>query len=279
MGRAWRLAIAVALVVGSLFVAGPAVAGGSTFSFTWRYVAPGQEIHGRANFSAQASSETGSVTGGPYRIYLLRGDSFIEPPVIPERAILLGTITLRPGEGNLWRATTTFTVPDVKPGLYAVSLCDDPCRHQYVGDLMGSWVHVVATPEEARLRNLIAESERRVDDRWSEVMSGLQAQIDALRVELSAADATSRRGVTALSDRLDLLAQESQRVPASSSSDGGGQAGLWLAGWLVAAAIGSAWWLSARRRKAPTLEIGESPAGDTLWRSGDEPTEELVRSR
>jgi hypothetical protein len=62
-----------------------------------------------------------------------------------------------------WVATTTFTVPDVQPGVYWVDVCDAATCTTGVGDLIGGTFVVATTALEARLLGDLPRLRGRID--------------------------------------------------------------------------------------------------------------------
>jgi hypothetical protein len=227
--------------------------GGSTFDFHRRWLAPGERVFGRTQFGDGVQGQ-GRVADGPYFAYLIRGDRFIEPPDLPRDAVRLAQVRMHGLDGDIWEASIRFVVPNVRPGTYTVSLCNDPCRNAYVGDLMGAWISVAASVEQAKIRNMEARIEERVGQQMSETTSSLQQDLDLLREAVSGEQS---RSISVGTD-LRLSAIEDQ-VKATSTqvrqlrgrADQGLTAWLWLAGWLVAGSIAAAWWRSRRGKPGP----------------------------
>jgi hypothetical protein len=141
-----------------------AAAGGSWLETEKQYYAPGDEASARGTFG-QGQLE-GRVEDGPYYAYLVPGYRWFEKPgTIPDYAIPLGPIAIRPATGNYccWVATLQFIVPDVPPGRYSIDYCNDPCTVNGMGDLIGGSFFVGETEEEARLMGRIERLEFKVD--------------------------------------------------------------------------------------------------------------------
>lgn len=246
----WALVIVVVLAVGARAV--PAEAGGSVFSFHNRWFAPGQTVAGKTEFGT-ASNHAGRVSDGPYFAYLLRGDRWIEPPHVPRDAIRVGQVEMSRAANGFWSASLRFVVPNVRPGQFMVSLCNDPCRSSNVGDLVGGWIFIAASAEQAKIKNLEIQVSDRVMEGMSQQLSDMYEQIEQLREAMGAAPPN---GITVGTEmRLDPIEQKLARMSAElrqlhEQADQGLPAWLWLAGWLVAGSIAAAWWRSRRRRIA-----------------------------
>ena len=261
MNLARRTAILVLLVVVAAARPGPAAAGGSAFGFPRPYYAPGEEAKGSTSFDPM-----GVLPDHPVHAYLLPEGTWIEPPGVPSGAVDLGAVAFSGPGGDHARVRLAFTVPSVPPGGYGISLCDVPCRTTSFGDLIGGWIRVVATPEEARTRALIDEAQSAV---WDEV-SATSARIDemARRVQSALADygraqlSRSRE----LSERIDAVqarvsALEEELATATARAEGS----PWLGGWAAAGGVALAWAGSALRRRRedrsePDPGTGASPS-------------------
>jgi hypothetical protein len=239
--------------------------GGSTFDFSRRWFAPGQEAVGRTQFGTDVNTESGELPGEPYFAYLLTGEQFIEPPHIPANAIRLARVEMRPVEGGIWEASVRFVIPTVRPGSYTVSLCNDPCRDAFVGDLMGAWISVAASAEQAKFRNLEARIEERVLQQTWDATSGFQEQLDALRERPATTVGTELR-LTASEGQIERLSAQVRDLRART--DQGTLAWLWMAGWVVAAGIAVLWRTTVirHRRSAATTRSAESlPSDEVVW--------------
>lgn len=247
----WAVLIMVALGVGAL--GSPAEAGGSTFDFHRRWFAPGQSVTGTTRFSDWTGA-TGRVADGPYFAYLVRGDQLIEPPLLPRKAIRLGEVGMKHVNGDIWKASIRFVVPNVRPGTYTVSLCNDPCRNAYVGDLMGAWISIAPSFGQAKVRNMEDRIEERVGQQMSDTTSSLQQDLDLLRDAVAAEESRTISVGTDL--RLSAIegqvkAMSTQVRQLRGQADEGLTAWLWLMGWLVAASIAAAWWRFRRGQPQP----------------------------
>jgi hypothetical protein len=259
------VALAVILLgVGAL--ATEASAGGSTFSFNQRWVVPGQRVMGTAQFSDWKGASA-HVGDGPFFAYLVRGDRFLEPRLLRTHGIRLGPIAMTQVSGDNWEASIQFMVPRVGRGHYTVGLCNDPCRSTFVGDLVGAWIVITGSAEEAKLNNLAAKVEERISQQVSDMTSDLQQQLEGLR-ESVAAEHSPTRPVAAemrlarVESR--TMAIEARLRPLQARNDPGLTAWLWLIGWLVAGGIAAAWWKSTVRaagsRRRPPASGGERAA-------------------
>lgn len=225
--------------------------GGSTFDFSRRWFAPGQVAVGRTQFGTDVNTESRELPGEPYFAYLLTGEQFIEPPHIPVNAIRLARVEMHPVEGGIWEASVRFVIPNVRPGSYTVSLCNDPCRDAFVGDLMGAWISVAASAEQAKFRNLEARIEERVLQQMWDATAGFQEQIDALRERPPTTVGTELR-LTANEEQIERLGAQVRDL--EKRADQGVVAWLWMAGWIVAAGIAVAWRATVVRRRRSAVD-------------------------
>jgi hypothetical protein len=122
---------------------------------------------------------------GPFHAHLLPNKLSFELQANLEAAVPLGAtlsiVALPEDDANDATASIEFTVPQVSPGKYQVALCNRPCRTEGVGNLVGGWIHVVATAEEASLFNLGAKLERRLQQRISEWIEPYAGEVASLR--------------------------------------------------------------------------------------------------
>jgi hypothetical protein len=248
----------------------PAAAGGSTFDFSRRWFVPGQAVVGSTQFSDGIEGQ-GRVAEGPYFAFLLRGERFIDPPRVPRNAIRLGRVRMHRFGNDIWEASLRFVVPDVGPGSYTVSLCNDPCRNAFVGDLMGAWISIAASAEQAKMKNLEARIEERVTQQMWDATAGFQEQLDALRGEVAANRSPSVTVGTEL--RLTPIEDQIERLNAQvrdlqERTDQGLTAWLWMAGWIVAVGVAVLWRATAlrQRRSAAIARLAEPPPSDeVVW--------------
>jgi hypothetical protein len=254
---------AVILVAGLAAIvipAGAAAGGGAVFNFNRDYYVPGDMAVGQTVFST--SKEHRHLLDRTFYAYLIPESRWIDPPRIPKGSVPIGTVSL---DGL---AQVSFRIPDVAPGDYTVGMCDRPCRHAYVGDLVGGWITVVGSREEARLRGLIDRLGRRLDG----VRGGLSKQgeradrrAQELRAEiadLTAATGKWERRQAWLETRLAQL----EREPTGLTFDRAG----WAVAALAIAALAASMW--RRRRRAP---VAFPPAAPPAKRTDQVPEWQL----
>jgi hypothetical protein len=277
MNRRWFAVIAVCIGA-VLALATSAAGGGAVFDFDSDYYVPGDTVTGSTAVGFEGGTFADFEKGGPFFGLLFRsGRDFRR-----ESATLLGPIAFDPrGDGNVAIARISFTVPDVRPGLYEIATCNEDCSIRWIGDLVGGWFTVVATREEIPFREL--------EDRLTERIRTLQGRLQMFRdrlvdVETQANNAASDGQLAVNSGRdLDATMSRLQAELARLRDESGSLPLAELAGWFAAglmASLGVAL-LVAHQRRRPELIIQPEDAGpavaeDDLWRPADEP--ELVTS-
>jgi hypothetical protein len=238
----------------------PALAGGAVFEFDHRYYVAGQVAIGHTTLSLHGTG-SGRLRDGPYRAYLVPNNGWIHPPRVPPAAVPLGPVRMhRLGPGWLVRASVTFPVPHVAPGGYDVALCNTPCRDTIVGDLVGGWITVAASPEEARIRTI----QDRFEAAQFRTVHRIDVQLRTLARERAAEERASRRLVTklraqvaSLGTRLDAAEGSLRATPPPPRPE---RSMLEWLGWPVAGVLGLIAFalLVSRRRGRP-----EEPLGST----------------
>lgn len=218
----------------------------------------GATITMRGSFS---TGTLGPVSAGTYYAYLYLSE-IDDPPV------LLGTVSVTPGKHMPFVARTTFRIPDVPTGRHLIRVCTSGCARG-IGDLVGGYLWVGRTPQEARLhavvdglRSELDGQRRRAEARSAEAVA-LGEQLEAARgslevvtAELDAAqarlDLTASQRDVALQEALDARAQSAEARDETAS---------WrLATYLIliAVAAGSCL-LLIRRRRYVRVRIPDSP--------------------
>jgi hypothetical protein len=139
--------------------AGAATAGGAVFRIVdadgdrvvrgEEFVQFGEVVTAHTSFSPHMAG-LGGIDDGPYILYLLPGSRFVSPGSLPPKAIALGQLEIVQGRfGTV--ARVSFTVPRVPTGEYTMSLCNDPCTVDGLGDIVGGWLGIAQTTKEGRL--------------------------------------------------------------------------------------------------------------------------------
>lgn len=150
----------VTLVAALFMFAGGAVsAGGAVFEIVdedgdrilpWEQsVQPGRVLTAHTSFSPHIEG-LGGIDDGPYVVYLNPGSRYVRPGSVPPTAIALGQLEIVQARFSTV-ARVTFTVPSVPTGEYTMSLCNDPCTVDGLGDIVGGWLRVTQTTKEGRL--------------------------------------------------------------------------------------------------------------------------------
>jgi hypothetical protein len=244
MLRRTSVVLAAAMVAMAL-PSGVAAGGMSSFDFERTYYVPGERAVGQTGF--WISRNDTRLLDRTFYAYLFPDSEWIEPPRIPSNAVPLGPVSL--GEN----ARISFTVPDVAPGDYAVGICDQPCRHAYVGDLGGGWISVVGSAEEARLRLIIDRLESRL---WK-VQSNLGDRLHAGKQRT----ATLQSQIDDLTDQLDRQRTSLEAALAGLARKPATQADPFdRAGWVVAIlALAVLAFVASRRRRPSIPAAPEAP--------------------
>jgi hypothetical protein len=257
-----RAAAALALSLAAVaFPSGTAAGGGAVFDFDRDYYVPGDRAEGQTVFSV--SGKDRRLLRRTFYAYLIPGPRWIEPPDVPPGAVPIGTVSLT------GLARVSFVVPNVAPGPYTVGMCDRPCRHAYVGDLMGGWITVVGSREEARLRGLMDRLERRLErlrGRLSNQTWEARRRTDRLEEEIAALS-TATEGWERRQAWLETRLARLEREPQSSATT------FDRAGWAVATLALGALAASSWRRRRPTPV--PRPTGATARSLDDAPEWQL----
>jgi hypothetical protein len=244
MLRRTVVVLAAVTALMATMLSGAAAGGGAVFEFNRDYYVAGDRAVGETVF--WISEKDRHLLDRTFYAYLIPGQKWIEPPRIPDGAIPLGPVTL----GGL--ARTSFTVPEVAPGAYSVGICDRPCRHSFVGDLMGGWITVVASEEEARLLPVIDRLEARLDRvRWNAIEKARKSQRHdaALRSQIGQLEEALDQDRDELGTRLAALERRPQDRPGAFDR----------AGWAVAAAALVALAFVSMRRRKSNFPAGLAP--------------------
>jgi hypothetical protein len=258
MLRRMAVALVAALFLVPTMLSGAAAGGGAVFDFDPTYFVPGDRAVGETVF--WISGKDRHLLNRTFYAYLIPGQEWIEPPRIPDGAVPLGPVTL----GGL--ARISFTVPNVAPGGYNVGICDRPCRHALVGDLVGGWITVVGSQEEARLLPIIDRLRVRLDRaRWDAIQKARknQRRDEALRAEMEYLQKGLTQAREELGARLVALESRPQDVPSVFDRAG------WTVAVLAVAALAIVW-----RRRRPYGDLAPDPvetpstpeAAELQWR-------------
>lgn len=189
--------------------------------------------------------------GGPFHLWIERGDALEAGMPIPPSAIRVGTFEMAP-DGRSGRAA--FNLPALPSGTYSFAICDDPCTERGLGfgEYVQGWLTVTQTPEEARLL-------ARVRD-LREVM---RSRVHGLTTDLRSAERQEVRLRTRLDVALGALEESRVQVgrltrAASRTPDRyvvDGTAGALIAVGLIAIAA-----VLLRRHRRERIVVPDSPA-------------------
>jgi hypothetical protein len=156
-GRVIRLSVLVGLI---LAITVPAVsAGGGRWNFNRAYVVGERVTVTEIVWIQPDARNLGGIDDGPFSAYLVKWPADDYPIPLPADAIDLGPVLIEPRrQSEHADVTLDFLVPEVEPGDYVVSLCNDPCRKP-LGDLLPSSITIASDDSEARLLGRIKRLE------------------------------------------------------------------------------------------------------------------------
>ena len=141
---------------------------------------------------------------GPFYTYLVRGRGRVEPGrPLPEGTVPLGIATIAHDSGTVFAIETTFRVPDVPGGYYAIQICNDPCTVSGFRETLSGTISVVRTEREAELLNA---QQRLYGELWS-VRRKLRKATRALET-VGAVDPAEDGRVDELTAELERLERE-----------------------------------------------------------------------
>jgi hypothetical protein len=201
---------------------GAATAGGAVFEIVGAdgdrvargedFVQPGEIVTAHTSFSPHIAG-LGGIDDGPYVVYLLPGLRFVGPGSLPPKAIALGQLEIVQGQFATV-ARISFTVPRVPTGEYTISLCNDPCTVDGLGDIVGGWLGIAQTTKEGRLIARLEDVKRdRAALNHSLVEADVRAQELGSRVHEAAGTSEDLRDqIAALGARLRSARSSASRV-------------------------------------------------------------------
>jgi hypothetical protein len=181
--------------------------GGAYIEFEETYYLPGETAVGHATVTVPRAKQE-IFDRGPFYVYVLPGQvSIVEGRAIPERAIRVGTLSIRKETVRRSELEVEFTVPDVASSSYTVMTCNDPCTVSGFGETLSGSIEVVETLRErdllierlrlrarvAQHRHLAHRAQRDVEalegllDANEEERDRLADEVDRLHTELAAA--------------------------------------------------------------------------------------------
>jgi hypothetical protein len=183
-GARWVVVVGTAASV----VASPSGAsgnGGAYIEFEETYYLPGQTAEGYATVTVPRAKQ-GIFARGPFYVYVLPGRVSIEEGrAIPERAIRVGTVSIRQETARRIELEIEFTVPDVASSSYTVMTCNEPCTISGFRETLTGEIEIVETLRErdlliqrTRLEARVGQH-RRVARRAQREAEALEGLLDA----------------------------------------------------------------------------------------------------
>jgi hypothetical protein len=112
--------------------------------------AVGESVTVRAEF-CRGGQYHGTLADGPFFTYLVREDARTPDRGLSPDAIGVGELMISEGGECSHVAETTFIVPDVPAGWYAIDYCNDPCTIDGIYDVDGTGFWIADTPAQAAL--------------------------------------------------------------------------------------------------------------------------------
>lgn len=263
-----RSVVAAAAVLGVVaLTAGEAAAGGWTWIELDRGAyARGETVSSSVRFwSLRPRYDYGGPADGPYRLYLLREDAWIDPPGLPAFAVPLADVGISDPEGDgepPYRARFSFTVPDVEVGRYSLGICDVPCTRT-LGDIGTGRLFVAETPAEARLVERVDRLESSLGRRLRARSSSLRDRIRVDERLVQEETASLRDRIASLEERLEAAIARAERPSEVTLPQPivGDLPAILIAAALLALAGGVALRRRPRPPRTPPLPRAESAVG------------------
>lgn len=227
-----KLSVPVVVLLLAVAFSSPARAGGAQLDFDQEFYVPGDVVS--AHSSVWLRSAQGRLEDGPYFAYLHEAAADYPPP-LPETALRVAPVHVveRP-TGEHGDASTEFVMPDVAPGRYALTLCNDPCA-KLLGDIMPTDFIVAADDAEGRLA-LVRD---RLSDRIRRFRILLGSRVLGARAEsLRGRVISLERDVTRLMADVDELKSAARTAPRDRARSDGDAVPEALAFVVPAAALG-----------------------------------------
>jgi hypothetical protein len=235
-----RLRLVTITLTFATFLAGGAsmaVAGGGRWDFDAAYPSGARVTDTQIVSLRLEDPKLGRLDDAPFYAFLIRSaeDAYHIP--LPDEAIRLGEVQLDSDNGRFGTARLNFLVPEVPPGEYQVTVCNEPCRKS-LGDMLATPITIVASDLEARLVARIERLEQKIFDLRtgmdSVARSKAEAALNQLRMEVSSAGEVFTARIKDLEARVDKL---ESHPPAASRTNGA----LWLGGLIVSIFALLAW--------------------------------------
>ena len=146
-----RIGPTIAGLLVLIATASPAHAGGALLDFDHHFYLPGDTV--RASSGVWLKSSMGRLEDGPYFAYLspFTGIDRVPPPIGPDgMKVAPAEVMPRPGDDTYGDVTVEFVMPEVEPGRYWVTICNDPCKLT-LGDVMATLTTVAADDVDGRI--------------------------------------------------------------------------------------------------------------------------------
>lgn len=236
-----RRLVVVLLLFGLIEMAtGIAVAGGAVWHFNGEHQ-PGDIAVSVTSVAWDHDSRLGTPAEGPYLVYLVPEAGGTEAlPYVPAEGMLVGVVEIAFGpyqaEDGEWygphHAIARFEIPDVPPGSYLISHCNDPCTNT-LGDITGGWGLQVVAGSRGRSPADIADEVR-------ESLATYRHPVPPAELEHAASAGIDASEEAMVADSIDQELAAKSRPPTSLAA--GGRAnraddGRWNASWSVVIAI------------------------------------------
>lgn len=188
-------------IVGALLVvvAGvPAGAGGALLDFDREFYVPGDVVH--ASSGVWLKSARGRLEHGPYFAYVSRYTGLDSmPSPAPADAQRVAEARIEPRDHRYGDVYVEFPLPDLEPGKYWVTICNDPCKLQ-LGDVMPTTMTVVEDDVEGRavvaterVRLALRSLQHRMPDGLRARLKKVEAEVERLGAEVEELRADAAR--------------------------------------------------------------------------------------
>lgn len=213
MRRSWATVLMV-LVLGA--GAAPAHAGGAVLDFDREFYVPGDVVH--ASSGVWLKSARGRLEDGPYFGFVSKFTGLESmPSPLPHHALKVAPADVRPrpGDDTYGDVSVEFVLPDLDPGKYWLTICNDPCKLQ-LGDVMPSIMTVASDETEGRFMTTaddLAERIRTLRYEMSNRVFGHRA--DSIRSRLTALERDTAR----LEAEVDALKASTRREAAPADDE------------------------------------------------------------
>ena len=234
------------LVVGVIETAtGIALAGGSVWHFNGEHQ-PGDIAVSVTSVAWDHDSRLGTPAEGPYLVYLVPESLGTDTwPDVPEEGMLVGVVEIAFGpyraEDGEWygphHAIARLEIPEVPPGIYRISHCNDPCTTT-LGDIIGGGGLQVVAGSRGR-------SPTEIEDEVRESLATYRHPVPPPEPEQPASGRTYGSDEMLVAESVDPEPASKSRAPTSppptSLATGGGanreDDGSWNASWSVVMAL------------------------------------------